>query len=215
MLTLGTLAHLVVFIGSHPLRPLVWGRTAGFSPGAICVVRSMPLKGPQLLESYLPDRPIAEEAIDKPIVAVDADTVHLICARRIPRTSFRWRGLIGFERPGVDPPATGEYGNKVCIFFGGPTPVPGSALGIQVRPAPAIRPVSGPFGCIDIEYPAVEAVAADIIARFPGGIRPVTTGDTSTSRFRGLRTKPHFFRETPCGGSHGFPPEFARTHVVA
>ena len=64
--------RLVIFQSAHPARPVFWPHPAGLRPGARCVELAMPLKGPQLLETYFADGPVHEEAIHKSVVTVHA-----------------------------------------------------------------------------------------------------------------------------------------------
>ena len=69
---------LIIFKASHPLGPVLRLDAAAPGPRIILVIeRAVPLQGPQLLESDLPDRTaIYEEGVYVPAVPVDADKTH-------------------------------------------------------------------------------------------------------------------------------------------
>ena len=156
---------------------------AGFGPGAGYVKTPAPLEGPELFESDLAGRPIAEDGVLESAVPVYTDTLHFLGVHSAGDGGVAFGGRIGVTRPCIDPPHAGKHGDIV----GAP----------DVGRAPVVRGgAASPHGSQsgrDVAHPAVRAVAAHVIivgaigARLPGVVVPVADGAVGRDRLGGLR----------------------------
>ncbi len=173
----------VVFKLSHPLWPVCGCGPAGFGPGAGDVETPAPLEGPELFESDLAGRPIAEDGVLESAVPVYTDALHFLGVHSAGDGGVAFGGRIGETRPCIDPPHAGKHGDIVGALDVGRAPV--------VRGG-AASPHGSQSGR-DVAHPAVRAVAAHVIivgaigACLPGVIVPVADGTGGRDRLGGLR----------------------------
>lgn len=74
----------LIFESSHPLGPVFGLDTARFRPAAVRVEILVPFQCPQFLQPDPSDRPIKEQSVYRPVMAVDAEavpSVELNCRR--------------------------------------------------------------------------------------------------------------------------------------
>jgi len=166
---------------SHPRRPVNAIDAAGAGPGTVRVKTVVPFEGPKLLDTYLTDRPVHEEAIDEAPVTRNAEWPNAIAADRWVRGGLRLglRGAVSGHRvPG--PQGTVQHDRGI-----------GDALQIDARPplldtrrlTQALAAVVG-WG-IGVE--AIAARAVGMTGAVPGKER--STGPVGAGIARGHRTE--------------------------
>ncbi len=106
----------VVLKPSHPYRPVLGLDTAGFGPMACRVEMSMPFKLPQLFESELSYGPVGEQSVDKPIVPIKTEPLHLVVVDGLHHLAVILRRVVGVVRPSIVPSAIQEHRNVPCPF---------------------------------------------------------------------------------------------------
>ena len=121
---------LVFFKVPHPSRPVTRLGPACHSPEAVSVVLPMPLECPQLLNSYLSNRPIQKQVIYKPVVPVDAEMLHFMGSAHPLTIIFRRSDPVGLrvvvliEGPPSPPHSIGKNGYIVPAFNISCLPIP-------------------------------------------------------------------------------------------
>ena len=161
---------------SHPRRPVDAVDAAGAGPGTVRVETGVPFEGPKLLDTYLTDRPVHEEAVDEAPVTRDAEGPDAVAADRRVRGGLRlglWGIVGGHGVPG--PQGAVQHDRGV-----------GAALQIDARP-PRLdtRRLTQALAAVIGRGIGVEAIAAravGMVGAVPGQERAAGPGGTGLAR---------------------------------